>query len=201
LAQSGRPIDQWDRADCDRHGHHTIDALCYCLGEFRELAAFVVSQRDRILVEETDELIAKTSPDQLVVNGIVGDGAVVSFQVRGGMNSGTAFLFEIHGDQGDLQLTATSRASMQRQELNVRGARGDEKELAALPIPGKYRWVPEGVAPDSRYNVAQLYARLAESIRDGKPVSPGFDAAVTRHRLLDAIVRASETGTKQMVEG
>jgi predicted dehydrogenase len=89
---------------------------------------------------------------------------------------------------------------MQRQELNVRGARGDEKELAKLPIPGKYRWVPEGVAPDSRYNVAQLYATLAESIRDGKPVSPGFDAAVTRHRLIDTIVRASETGMKQVVE-
>ena len=50
-------------------------------------------------------------PDQLVVNGIVGDGTVVSFQVRGGMNSGTAFLFEIHGDQGDLQLTATYAAA------------------------------------------------------------------------------------------
>jgi predicted dehydrogenase len=37
-------------------GGHTIDALCYCLGEFRELAAFVVSQRDRIPVEETGEL-------------------------------------------------------------------------------------------------------------------------------------------------
>jgi len=180
-------------------GGHTIDALCYCLGEFRELAAFVVSQRDRILVEETGELMAKTVPDQLVVNGIVGDGTVVSFQIRGGMNRGTAFLFEIHGDQGDLQLTATSRASMQRQELNLRGVRGDEKELAELPIPGKYRWVPEGVAPDSRYNVAQLYARLAEGIRDHKPVSPGFDAAVTRHRLIDAIVRASETGMKQVV--
>ena len=103
-------------------GGHTIDALCYCLGEFRELAAFVVSQRDRIPVEESGELMAKTSPDQLVVNGIVGDGTVVSFQIRGGVNRGTAFLFEIHGDQGDLQLTATSRASMQRQELNVRGA-------------------------------------------------------------------------------
>src|SRR6202022_3244066 len=44
-------------------GGHTIDALCCCLGEFRELAAFVVSQRDRIPVEETGELIAKTSPD------------------------------------------------------------------------------------------------------------------------------------------
>jgi len=181
-------------------GGHTIDALCYCLGEFREFAAFVVSQRDRIPLEETGEVVAKTSPDQLVVNGIVADGAVVSFQVRGGMNRGTAFLFEIHGDQGDLQLTATSRASMQRQELNVRGARGDEKELAELPIPGKYRWVPEGVSSDSRYNVAQLYARLAEAIRDGKPVSPGFDAAVARHRLLDAIVRASGTGMKQVIE-
>ena len=45
---------------------------------------------------------------------------------------------------------------MQRQELNVRGARGDKKELADLSIPGRYRWIPEGVAPDSRYNVAQL---------------------------------------------
>jgi predicted dehydrogenase len=76
-------------------GGHTIDALCHCLGEFRELAAFVVSQRDRIRLDETGELIANTSPDQLVVNGIVGDGAVVSFQIRRGMNRETAFLFEI----------------------------------------------------------------------------------------------------------
>jgi predicted dehydrogenase len=85
----------------------------------------------------------------------------------------------------------------QRQELNLKGARGDGTALADLPVPTKYRWVPEGMPPDSPYNVAQLYVRLAESIRDGKPVSPGFDAAVTRHRLLDAIVRASETGMKQ----
>ena len=49
-------------------------------------------------------------------------------------------------------------------------------------------------APDFRCNAAQLYARLADCIRNGKPVSLGFDAAVTRHRLLDMIVRASETG-------
>jgi predicted dehydrogenase len=93
-------------------GGHTIDALCHCLGEFRELAAFVVSQRDRIPLESTGEIVAKTSPDQLVVNGIVGDGAVASFQVRGGIRRGTEFLLEIHGEHGDLQLTSTSRASM-----------------------------------------------------------------------------------------
>src|SRR6202047_5236386 len=34
-------------------GGHQIDALCYCLGEFGELTAFVASQRDRIPVQET----------------------------------------------------------------------------------------------------------------------------------------------------
>jgi predicted dehydrogenase len=67
-----------------------------------------------------------------------------------------------------------------------------------MPIPGKDRWVPEAVPQGSPYNVAQLYAKLAERIGDGKPASPGFDAAVARHRLLDAIVRASETGRKQV---
>jgi predicted dehydrogenase len=183
-------------------GGHQIDALCYCLGEFRELTAFAVSQRDRIPLEATGELVAKDTPDQLVVNGIVGgknaEGAVVSFQIRGGMTRGTEFLFEVHGDRGDLTLTATTRASMQRQELIVRGAQGTAKDLAELPVPTKYRWVPEGLAGDSRYNVAQLYARLVESIRDGRPTSPSFAAAVTRHRLLDAITLASESGQKQV---
>ena len=87
---------------------------------------------------------------------------------------------------------------MQRQELSLKGARGESTGLAELPVPGKYRWVPEGLPRDSRYNVAQLYTKLGECIRYGKPPSPGCDAAVARHRLLDAIVRASETGMKQV---
>src|SRR5215469_15582939 len=154
-------------------GGHQIDALCYCLGEFRELTAFAVSQRDSILVESTREVVPKDVPDQLVVNGIVGDGAVVSFQIRGGMTRGTAFLFEIHGESGDLALTATTRDSMQRQELTVRGAQGGAEALTELPIPRRYRWVPKATPTDSRYNVAQLYARLAESIRDGQAATPG----------------------------
>jgi predicted dehydrogenase len=150
-------------------------------------------------VDETGETVAKTSPDQLVVNGIVGDGAVVSFQIRGGMARGTEFLFEIHGDEGDLVLAATSRASMQRQELRLQGARGVGTPLADMPIPGKYRWVPEAVPQGSPYNVAQLYVKLADSIRDGSPASPNFQSAVARHRLIDAIMLASETGRKQVV--
>ena len=178
-------------------GGHNLDALCYCLGEFRQLAAFVVSQRDEIKLHSTGEMISKTSPDQLVVNGIVGDGAVVSFQVRGGMTRGHEFLFEIHGETGDLVLEATTRASTQRQELSVRGARGAGTPLAELTIPTKYRWVPEATPRESPYNVAQLYAALGTAIRDGKAATPGFDAAVVRHRMLDMITRAAETGQAQ----
>jgi predicted dehydrogenase len=46
-------------------GGHQIDALCYCLDEFRELTAFAVSQRDRILVESTGEMVSKDVPDRL----------------------------------------------------------------------------------------------------------------------------------------
>src|SRR5437764_8443743 len=178
-------------------GGHQTDALCYCLGEFRELSAFAVRQRDRIPLHGTGDLIPLTAPDQLAVSGIVGDGAVASFQIRGGMARGTEFLFEIHGSDGDLVLASTTGGSMQRQELSVHGAQGRGTKLAPLPIPAKYRFVPQDVPTDSPYNVAQLYARLAESIRGGGPAHPSFAAAVRRHRLIDTIVRASDTGQKQ----
>jgi len=178
-------------------GGHTIDALCHCLGEFRELSAFTVSQRDRIPLAETGEMVTKTVPDQVAVSGIAGNGAVVSFQVRGGVARGTHFLFEVHGEEGDLVLSPTTRNSMQRQTLVLLGTRGAGAALAELPVPAKYRWVPEGVPAEDPYNVAQLYAKLGTGIHDGTRVSPGFDAAVTRHRLLDMITRASDTGQKQ----
>jgi predicted dehydrogenase len=177
-------------------GGHQIDALCHCLGEFRELSAFAVSQRDRIVTDDQGE-VALTSPDQLAVSGIVGDGAVVSFQIRGGMARGTEFLFEIHGSDGDLIVASTTGGSMQRQELSLHGAQGKGAKLAELPIPAKYRYVPDAVPANSPYNVAQLYAKLGESIRNGTPASPGFDAAIKRHQLIDAIVRATRTGQKQ----
>ena len=201
----GKTIDRAYQADVANGanlmtitGGHQIDALCYCLGEFRELSAFAIKQRDRIPLERTGELVPVTAPDQLAVTGIVGDGALVSFQIRGGMARGTEFLFEIHGEDGDLVLASTTGGSMQRQELSLHGAQGKDAKLQPLPIPAKYRFVPEDVPSDSPYNVAQLYAKLGKSIHKGTPASPSFDAAVRRHQLIDMIVRASETGQKQI---
>jgi hypothetical protein len=48
-------------------------------------------------------------------------------------------------------------------------------------------------------NVAQLFKRMADGIRDGKSASPGFDLALTRYRLLDAIQKASDSGVRQVL--
>src|SRR5260221_6044230 len=51
-------------------GGHQIDALCHCLGDFPELSAFAVSQRDPIVTHDQGQ-VAFTSPDQLAVSGIL----------------------------------------------------------------------------------------------------------------------------------
>jgi len=50
--------------------------------------------------------------------------------------------------------------------------------------------------------VGQMWVKFAEAIRAGAnadPNLPDFDHAVRRHRTLDAIVRASQTGQRQKV--
>jgi len=74
------------------------------------------------------------------------------------------------------------------------------KELKELPVPDRLKWVPEAVRKEGRaYDVGQMWVNFSKAIRTGKGVEPDFDHAVRRHRMLDAIVRASETGQRQKV--
>jgi len=73
------------------------------------------------------------------------------------------------------------------------------KPLAGLSIRESYRWVPPAVPAVLPFNVAQLYMRMAEGIREGKSVSPGFDVAVKRHHLFDAIQKVSDTGIRHIL--
>jgi predicted dehydrogenase len=45
--------------------------------------------------------------------------------------------------------------------------------------------------------MGQLFVRMAAAIREGKPAHPDFELAVKRHRLLDVVQRASDTGARQ----
>jgi predicted dehydrogenase len=160
-------------------GEHSIDTLCYCLGEFKELSSVVANQRQRIKIVETGEMIQMTAPDQVLMSGVLQSGAVASIHLKGGTANGTGFLFEIHGTEGTLAIVpadAQEETYIQVSEFTVRGAQAG-KPLADLPIPESYRWVPPAVPAGLPFNVAQQYTRMAEGVREGKSVSPDFNAS------------------------
>ena len=173
---------------------HAADALCYCLGEVRELSATMTVRRKSFAIAGTGESKPMTAEDQVLVSGLLEGGATFSIHYRGGVSRGTNLLWEINGTEGDLQLTAAG-GQAQIFEMTVRGGKGVQPSLEALPVPQKYWWAPPQ-GPST--NVAQAYARFARDYREGTHFCPTFDDAVTRHRMLDAIETAAATGQRQM---
>src|SRR5882724_652378 len=102
---------------------HAADALCYCLGEVRELSATMTMRREFYTIAGTDERQPMTAADQIAVDGLLEGGAAFSIHYRGGVSRGTNFLWEINGTDGDLQLTATG-GQAQIWEMDVRGGKG-----------------------------------------------------------------------------
>ena len=182
-------------------GGHAIDALCYCLGEFKELSSVVANRRKQVKIVETGEMIPMTAADQVSISGVLQSGAVASVQLKAGTSNGTGFLFEIHGTEGSLAIVPTDphqTTYIQVAEFAVHGAQAG-KPLAPVSIPESYRWVPAAVPAGLPFNVAQMYMRMADGIREGRSVSPDFDVAVKRHQLLDVIQKASDTGIRQLL--
>jgi predicted dehydrogenase len=176
---------------------HTADALCYCLGEVRELSATMTMRRETFTVAGTGESRPMSAEDQVAVSGLLEGGVAFSIHYRGGTSRGTNLLWEINGTEGDLQLTATG-GQTQIWELDVRGGKGAQSSLELLPVPEQYRWAPPQ-GPGT--NVAQTYARFARDYREGTHFCPTFEDAVTRHRMLDAIETAAATGQGQTLRG
>ena len=174
---------------------HTADALCYCLGGVRELSATMAMRRETFTIAGTGESKPMNAEDQVGVTGLLDGGAAFSIHYRGGVSRGMNLLWEINGTEGDLQLTATG-GQAQIWEMDVRGGKGEQSSLELLPVPEQYRWTPsQGPGPST--NVAQAYARFARAYREGTHFCPTFEDAVTRHRMLDAIETAAETGQRQ----
>jgi predicted dehydrogenase len=177
---------------------HVADALCYSLGEIRELSATMAIRRQAYTNVATGETSPMNAEDQVAVTGLLEGGAAFSIHYRGGVSRGTNLLWEINGTEGDLQLTAAG-GQAQIYELDLRGAKDAQPTLERLPVPAEFRWAPPQV-PGPSTNVAQAYARFASDYRNGTRLCPTFDDAVTRHRMLAAIETAAATGRRQTLD-
>ncbi|MET8158570.1 Gfo/Idh/MocA family oxidoreductase [Sphaerisporangium sp. NPDC005289] len=180
-------------------GVHALEAVNHALGDLAGVSANLVVGREEVRVVDEGTTIPVTTADQLSVIGTLDSGAALSLFYRGGFSRGDNLRWEINGTEGDLVLTAAGvNGNLQVADLKLEGGRGADTAVAEITVPDHYFGpVPRALAALPQ-NVAQTYAFLAKDVRDGTETVPGFDHALSRHRLVEAIERASRTGSVQV---
>jgi predicted dehydrogenase len=172
-------------------GIHTMDVMCWCLGDFVEVSGKVTTQVRQWRVLETNEMVDVDTADNVLVNGRLQSGAIASVHVGTVPYNASGWRMEIYGRKGTIR--ATSKGSPQRDANTLLGAQNGGK-LEPLEVPERFVEVPADMPAGPPRNVGHLYLRMARAIRDGGAVEPGFDVALNRHRLIDAIQRSSDEG-------
>jgi predicted dehydrogenase len=180
---------------------HVFDAMCMVVGELSELSALVSTQVPQWFESDTKKFVDVTSPDTIMVQGRLANGAAVNAYCGIHPFHGSGHRFEIYGKEGTLMMIGGGEGGEERSR-KLLGGHKEDKSLQELAVPDKFKWVPQTVREGgASYDVGQLWVKFAEAIRSGSssdPDFPDFDHAVRRHRTLDTIVRASQTGQRQM---
>jgi predicted dehydrogenase len=177
-------------------GGHAIDALCAVLGEFAEVSARLATR-----IPEWRDLsgtpVPVDSPDSITLIGRMASGVEASVSVAAVPSNPSGNRLEIYGREGALVVRADGSFNIGPSQ--VLAGKGKEA-LALVPIPAKYRLVPDGTPAGQAYNVAQAYARAADALRGHGSFDVDFALAVQRHKLIDAIERSAATGRSVKVE-
>ncbi len=183
---------------------HTLDILEFVLGDcFESLSAILSNQQPEVTVRQTGEVIGSTSANHDLVIGRLRGGAVAAGHSHASKRNQAHTWLEVAGSDGDLRLESVGGSrepGVQGREFRLLGAHGHGQELGEIPVDAGFRWVPAEVPGEPVLNVAQLYARFAETISGGAEAVPDFDDAVHLYRLLDAVGKADRTGTIQRVD-
>ena len=178
---------------------HAIDAVLMVVGELTEVSAIISTQVPQWLESDTGKYVDVTSPDNVMIQGRLEGGAVINAYVGIQPHHGSGYRLEIYGDKGTLAMIGGGEAGEEAKRTIV-GGHKDDRTLQPLPVPERLKWVPDEVRnAGAGYDVGQMWVKFAEAIRTDKRIDPDFDFAVRRHRMLDAMVRASQTGQRQKV--
>ena len=162
---------------------HILDPLCYLLGEFKSLNATsaIVHPKVEIDGKATD----RATSDSVSVTGILESGATASFSstVSPPTTPGNMHWI-ISGEGGALKFAGESSflafqpPTLYQTKVMEGGAKWEEVEV-----------------PKSKYfgGIAEVYEAFAEGKSEGLV---DFEEAVKRHRMIDAIVRSSNSGER-----
>ena len=177
---------------------HSIDVLCFCVAEFKEVSAHVSTQVPVWGTSEAGKTVDVTSPDNVLVSGVLTNGAAASVHVATVPSHGSGWRMEVHGREGTLVASSSEMVQLARQ-VRLHGGQGNGGAVEELPVPDRLILVPGEVPKGEPFNVAQMYRLLSKAVQDAEGTEHDFDIAVKRHRLLDDIQRSSDQGARVRV--
>ncbi|OAL28160.1 hypothetical protein AYO20_09579 [Fonsecaea nubica] len=171
---------------------HAMDALCYVLGEMTELQAKLATRRPTMdIVDASGQVLRtvnKTAHDWMSVTGTLErGGGVATIVYQGGLSdTGKDFYWEINGTKGTLVLEGPNgHIQMFHPTIKFVPAGAGRAQLKEIPVEP---------ASDFAYNVGKVWdAAMGEG--DGGVVT--FKDALLRHKMIDAIYRSNEKGTRE----
>ncbi|KAF2997964.1 transcription regulator gal80 [Curvularia kusanoi] len=186
---------------------HAVDALCYVLGELKNISATLANLRPELNLLGKDGKpagkVTKTAHDHVSVTGeLVNGGGVVNVTYAAALSrSNRDFLWEIIGTEGTLVLEGPKMGGhVQMFQPTVKFVKFDP-EAAMYGVPSGDKQELENVeveqAPDVSFNVGKAWdAWAGVGLDEGHSVTT-FEDALVRHKMIDAIYRSAERGTKE----
>jgi predicted dehydrogenase len=177
---------------------HAMDALCYALGsELKDISATLANHYPEVdLMDENQKPIKKlqkTAYDFATISAsTVNDGANVSVSYAPvSSRTGRDFVWEIIGSEGTLLLESAQAGGMgghvQMSQPTVKLAMGQE-ELKDVEVEK---------AADPSFNVGKAWDAWAGVGLDKGYTVTTWEDAVLRHRMIEAIYRSAEKGTRE----
>ena len=183
---------------------HSLDPLCYLLGEFKYLNATTATTFPELRFNQADG--SKTEPvksdiaDFVSIQGVLESGATATF-VSSSTTDATPAKFEwiISGEKGSLKFEGPSQfIAMAPHTLShyaplKQDGKGDE-EKGPYAFEGPVgKWEEVEVEKGGFGGIGEVYAAFAAGDKD----LVDFDEAVKRHKMVEAIFRSAKNGTRE----
>ncbi|KZM20326.1 uncharacterized protein EKO05_0007033 [Ascochyta rabiei] len=183
---------------------HAVDALCYVLGELKDISATLAN-----LLPELDLIgkdgkpagkVKKTAHDHVSITGrLANGGGVVAVTYAGGLSrTNRNFCWEIVGTEGTLILEGPKMGGhVQMYQPTLKIAKSNPTAAlygASSDVKQELEDVEVDKASEMSYNVGRAWdAWAGVGLEKGHRVTT-FEDALVRHKMLDAIYRSAEKG-------
>lgn len=178
---------------------HSMGAMLYALGELESFNSVIEVKRPEVqLVDNTGKFvktIPRTSHDQILVQGHLASGALISYHLRGGAAFGCneGLIWRIYGETGEIKVTASGTyLQIGHPDMLIRLHDHSSGETAAIALNEDGL----GKLPLFSQNIGRIY----EAFADGKTSEyPDWSHAILRHKLVEEIYQREQDGTQETV--